>query len=87
MWVNLATDKIMQRQQIKEVFAHSPFITKPDPSVLVNTVQSLLEEDIPRDDLLGALDDFRQGLDEQSENIVLDVMDRLEGNCSPYSRL
>lgn len=77
----------MQRQQIKEVLKQA----SPSPQIeltnLVHTVQNLLNEDIARDDLLIVLDDYRQGLDEQSENLVLDVMDRLEGNCTPQQRL
>lgn len=71
----------------KEVLKSSTFLETYDPSELVQSVETLLSERTPRDEIVDALDDIRQGLDEDSEEIVLDVMDRLVGFCAPNKRL
>ena len=80
-------DKIMQRQRLKSVLTQAHIVEMADPKALVLTIEQLLNQNVSRDDLLVVLDDLRHGLDESSENMVLDVMDRLEGNCPPEARL
>lgn len=70
-----------------EVLKSSSFLQTYDPNALVQSVEALLSERTSREDIVDALDDIRQGLDEQSEDIVLDVMDRLVGFCAPDERL
>ncbi len=70
---------------LRQTFTHK--LNPQTPDVLVDAVVDMLRQGVPRDEILVALDDVRGGLDEPSEEIVLDVMDRLEGYCPPSRRL
>ena len=77
----------MERNDVEKKLGTSKFLESFETSALVETVEDILSENTSREVLLDALDDFRQGLDENSEDIVLDVMDRLVGFCTPDERL
>ena len=77
----------MKAPDTKQRLNASSFLQTYDPEALVESVEALLSERTPRGEIVDALDDMRQGLDEDSEDIVLDVMDRLVGFCSPDERL
>lgn len=77
----------MERNDVEKKLGTSKFLESFETSALVETVEDILSKNTSREVLLDALDDFRQGLDENSEDIVLDVMDRLVGFCTPDERL
>ena len=77
----------MKSTDMKQKLGSSKFLETYEPEALLETVEGILKENASRDDLLDALNDFREGLDENSEDIVLDVMDRLVGFCPPNKKL